>query len=208
MGLIFRRILGRASHDNFHGTVGVLIGAPVWVRGYDPVVNLDANAAGHADDHRLDAVHGFDARIEVLKNVGDHSIKARLRANKLFQLRPFGRHRTFAVSVKLDPVSLGVFNNLFKFSVDDLANILGQLDLGDPAFIVDRNSCAVRHGLGDVVDVNVIPKDSLRVSAHQLDWGAGEADVDSVRQGGAKVMGKPVFCLARFSADLGFEPIL
>ena len=69
---------------------------------------------------------------------------------------------------------------------------LGQLDLGEPALVVDGHRGAVLDGALDVVDADVVAEDGARVLVGELDRRAGEADERGVRQRVAHVPGEAV----------------
>ena len=67
-----------------------------------------------------------------------------------------------------------------------------ELQLGEPALVVDRHRGAVVDGALDVVDADVVAEDRARVGVGLLDRRAGEADERGVRQRVAHVAGEAV----------------
>lgn len=63
-----RPIGGRARHYDLEDAVCVVVVVPRRTKRYDLLVQLDANASAHADDHRL-TIHGFKARLEVIDQI-------------------------------------------------------------------------------------------------------------------------------------------
>ena len=106
-------------------------------------------------------------------------------ADDRFQLRPFGLEFLLA----LDLLALGQF---LEFGVD-LRPLRGlQLELGEPALVIDRHCRAVDDRALDVVDADVVAKDGARIGVGLLDRRAGEADERGVRQCVVQVPGEAV----------------
>ena len=80
-----------------------------------------------------------------------------------------------------------------------------QLELRQPAFVVDRHGGAIVDGALNVVDADVVAEHGARVGVGLLDRRAGEADERSVRQGVAHVPRKAideiVLAAVRFVGD-------
>ena len=129
---------------------------------------VHANAAAHADDHRL-AVHRFQSPLEVLDQVFRDQANPFLAADECFQRGPLGLELLLAILCF-------PFGDFLELGID-----LGQLgfvqaQLGDAAFVVDRDRGLVDDRLLDVVDRDVLAEDGPRVGVVLLDRRAGEAD--------------------------------
>ncbi|HWQ39369.1 MAG TPA: hypothetical protein VNM24_12315 [Burkholderiales bacterium] len=142
-------------------------------------VQLDADAAAHADDHRL-AVHRLAPLLEVLDDVACHELEPPRSADDGFELRPLGLELLLA----LDLLALG---GLLEVRVDLRPLRLVERELGQAALVVDRHRRAVLHRALDVVDADVVAEHGARVGVRELDRRAGEADEGGVRQGVAHV---------------------
>ena len=79
----------RAGHDDLHDARRIIVAVPVWTDGRDGFIEFDADAAAHADDHRL-AVHRLQADFEVPHQVFGDQLETLLRADQCLELRPLG----------------------------------------------------------------------------------------------------------------------
>ena len=73
---------------------------------------------------------------------------------------------------------------------------------------MDRHGCSVFHGLGDVVNVDVIAKHILGVFVHKLHRGTCESDESGVGQSAPNVVCKPVAFFACATVNLGRKSVL
>ena len=132
-------VVGAAGHHDLHDGGLLLLGFDVVIGGTGPigaeldefVVEVHANPAAHADDHRL-AVHRFQSPLEVLDQVFRDQANPLLAADECFQLGPLGLELLLATL-------FFPFGDFLKLGID-----LGQLgfvqaQLGDAAFVVDRD---------------------------------------------------------------------
>ena len=102
-----------------------------------------------------------------------------------FELRP--------LALELLPaLDLFPFGRLLEIGVDLRAFGFLELQLGEPALIVDRDGCPVDHRALDVVDADVVAEDGTRVRVGLLDGRAGEPDERGIRQRVAHVAGEAV----------------
>ena len=108
-----------------------------------------------------------------------------LGADHRFELRPLALELLLALDFL-------AFGRLLELGVD--LRPLGrlQLQLGQPALVVDRHRRAVVDGALDVVDADVVAEHRARVGVGLLDRRAGEADERRVRQRVAHVPGEAV----------------
>ena len=67
-----------------------------------------------------------------------------------------------------------------------------ELHFRQTAFVINLDGRAVRHGVFDVVAVNVISEDLRRVDVRAFNGRSGESDVGCVRQSVAQVLGEAV----------------
>ena len=84
-----QRIGCRAGHHDLDSPLHVVVAMPVGAQAYQFAVEVNADAATHADDHSL-AVEGFKALLKVLDDVLGDQLQPLLCADKGLQLRPFG----------------------------------------------------------------------------------------------------------------------
>ena len=82
-----------------------------------------------------------------------------------------------------------------------------QAQLGDPAFVVDRDRGLVDHRLLDVVDRDVLAKDGPRVGVVLFDLRAGESNERGIRQGVAHIAGEAVGNSAGLVTHLADAPV-
>ena len=81
------RVIGRAGHDDLHRAFVVVRMVPVGTKLLDLLVKFDADAAAHADDHRL-AVHRVQPVLEVLHQVFGDQLRAAFRCRPAPPGRP------------------------------------------------------------------------------------------------------------------------
>jgi hypothetical protein len=168
VGLPTRKVGRRPGHDDLDDTsiVGVIV--PLRSQRDDLLVELDADATAHADDHPL-PVHRGEAGFEVLDEITGDELQAVLRADDRFELCPFRLELLLA----LDLLALGCF---LELGIDPGALGLIERQFGEPTLVVDRDGGAVRDRALDVVDADVVPEDRACVAVRQLDGRAGEGD--------------------------------
>jgi len=170
---------------------------PVGPELHDLVVQVHADPPAHADHHRL-AVHRRQALFEVLDQVAGDEGEALLGAHDGLDLRPLALELLLA----LDLLALG---HLLELGVDLRALGLLQLELGEPALVVDRDRGLVLDSALDVVDADVVAEDRARVGVGLLDRRAREADERGVRQRVAHVareaVDEVVLAAVRFVRD-------
>ena len=179
-----RRIGGGAGHHDLHDARVVAVGAPLRTQPGEFAVELDTDAAAHADDHGL-AVEGFEALLEVSDDVLGDLPDALLCADDRLQLRPLRLQLLLA----LDFLALG---GLFELRVDLRLLTLVEGQFGEAALVVDRHRRVVVDRAPDVVDADVVAEDGPGIGVLELDGCAGEADEGGVGQGVAHVAGVAV----------------
>ena len=163
----------------------------------DRVVEIDADAAAHADDHRL-AVHRLEPALVVLHQIGGDELDALRIADQRLQRGPLRLELLLARQ-------LFAFGDLFELLVDLRQLACVQPELGDAALVVDRHRGLVGDGALDVVDADVVAEDRARVGVGLLDRRAGEADERGVRQRIAQIareaVDQVVLAAVRFIGD-------
>ena len=164
------------------------------------IEKIHADAAAHADDHRL-AVHRLHALLEMRHQVGGHQRDAFRIAHQCLQRGPFG----LELFLLRQLLAFGDFLEL-RIQLRQLGGV--QAEFGNPALVVDRHRGLVGDGALDVVDADVIAEDRPHVRIRLFDGRAGEADERRIRQGIAQVAGEAVGHLAGLSIHLAAEPIL
>ena len=148
VGLIGLRVRGVPRHDDLHRPCGVVVRVPFGPGSDDAVVDLDADAPAHADDHGL-AVHRLEPGVEVREDVGDHGVEPSLRTHEGLDAGP--------LALDVFRLALGELSGrLVEGLVEVRHRGVVEVDLRDPALVVDRDRRAVLDGLGDVVDVDVV----------------------------------------------------
>ena len=173
-----------AGHDDLHG--------PALVGGVDPsraqcrdlLVQIDADAPAHADDHGL-AFHRLQALLVVVDDVLGDELQALGRADDALHLRPLALELLLAVDFL-------AFGQLFELRVD--AGLLGRLkfQLRQPALIVNRDGRLVLDGLLNVVNADVLAEHGAGVGVGLLDRGSRKSDERGVGQSVPHVAGKAV----------------
>lgn len=205
MRLPLGAVIGAAGHDDLHHrrtnfrvrspitelgssvyvfVLVVLRAGPVRAQLDDRFVKVHADAAAHADHHRL-AVHGFCAFLKMRHQIGGHEGEAFRIAHQRLQRGPLG-FELFLLRQFL------AFGDLLKLRVQLRQRAGVQAQLGDAALVIDRHRGLVGDGALDVVDADVIAEDRPCVRVRLLDGRAGEADEARVRQGIAHVAGETV----------------
>ena len=157
---------------------------PLGAQAHDLVVELDADAPAHADDHGF-AVQGLKALLEVVHDVLGDEAQALLRPDDRFELRPL----RLQLLLPLDLLSLG---DLLELLVDPRLQLLGEIELGQPALVVDGHGGPVLDRALDVVDRDVVAEDGAGVAVCQLQRRARKGDEGRVRQRIAHVPGEAV----------------
>jgi hypothetical protein len=195
-----QRVGGRAGHDHLQPPRRILVGVPLRAQRHDRLVERDTDATTHADDHGL-AVQGGDPGLEVLHQVGGHQVQALFGPHQGLDGRPL------ALEPLLFVLGL-VLGQVGDLGVDARLLVLGQLDAGEPALVVDRHRRAVLDRAADVVDVDVVAEHRRGVHVVVLDRRPGEADEGGVGQGVAQVLGKAVNVLPGLGVQLRLEPVL
>ena len=184
VGLPVCGVGGGARHDDLDRAPVVLVTLPSRAQGHDLAVQLHADPAAHAHDHRL-AVHGREPVLEVAHQIPRQELEAPLRADQGFELRPLRLELLLA----LDLLSLG---DLFEARIDPGALGLPELELEEPRLVVDGYGGSVLHRPLDVVDADVVAEDRPRVRVRLLDRRPREADERRIGKGVAHVAGEAV----------------
>ena len=91
--------------------------------------------------------------LEVGHDVGSDVGKSAVAADESFELCPAG------LELLALPFFL-VLGDLLELLVDGGLQAVGQVELGNPALVVDGNGGAVGHGLLDVVDADVVAENA------------------------------------------------
>ena len=73
---------------------------------------------------------------------------------------------------------------------------------------MNRHCGVVLHGLGDVVNIDVVAENLLGVLVHHLDRRPGEPNEGRVRQALPHIVGKAITHFSRLGVDLSIESIL
>ena len=121
----------------------------------------------------------------MLNQVAGDKLDTVLRTDHRFELRPLSLEFLLA----LDLFALG---GLFELGINLRTLRLLQLQLCQAALVVDGHCCPVRHCPLDVVDTDVVAKDSARVRIGFFNRGTGEADERSIRQRITHVPGESI----------------
>ena len=162
VGLPVRRIGGGSCHDHFDGALGVVFVFPTRAEMHELAVEIDTDAAAHADDHGL-AVQDLQPLLEVGDDIFGDLAEPILRPDYGFQLRPFALEFLGA----FDLLALG---DLFELRVDFRPLALEQFQLCETAFVEDRHGGAVFDGALDVVDADVVAEDGACVGVLDARW--------------------------------------
>ena len=168
------RVRRRAGHHDLERALLVVLAVPRRPQRDELAVQLDADAAAHHHHHRL-AVHRREPVLEVLHQVAGDELDAVLGADHRFELRPPALELLLALD-------LLAFGRLLELGVDLRPLRFLQLQLREPALVVDGHRGAVDDGALDVVDADVVAEHGARVGVGLLDRRAGEADERGVGQ--------------------------
>ena len=175
MRLPVRGIGGGACHDHLDGALGVILVFPVGAQMQELAVEIDADTAAHADDHRL-ALQNLQPLLEVGDDILGDLAEPVLRPDDGLQLRPLALELLRALAL----LALG---DLFELGVDARPLALDQLQLGQTALVEDGHGGLVLDGALDVVDADIVAEDGARVGVLMLDRCSGEADKGGVGGG-------------------------
>ena len=157
---------------------------PVRAKFLNLLVELDADAAAHADDHGL-AVHGFKALFEMIDDVLGDEGNALGRADHGFHTRPFAFQFFLSGNVFF-------FGDFLEVGIDFGAFFFLKFNFGEAAFIEDANGGAVLDGALDVVHVDVVAKDGGSAAIADFERRGGKADERGIRQGIAHMAGEAI----------------
>ena len=184
VALPVRRVRCGSGHDDLDAALRIVVVPPVRPQALEFVVQLDADAAAHANDHGL-AVHHICPLIEMGYDVLGDEAQALFRADDGLKLCPPGLQPLLAFD-------LLAFRRLLEVRVDVRAHALVQGELGQTALVVDRHGRPVLDSALYVVDADVVAEDGAGVGVGEFDGRPCEADERRVRQGIAHVPGEAV----------------
>ena len=137
-------------------------------------IEVDADAAAHAHDHRL-AVERLDALLEMRDDIPGDEPEPGRGAHDGLELRPLRLQLLLALGF----LALG---DLLETGIDPGQLGLVQRQLRQPALEIDRHGRPVLDGPFDVVDADVVAEHRPRVGVLELNRRAGEADERGVGQ--------------------------
>ncbi len=109
----------------------------------------------------------------MIQDVADQGIDGLVRTQDGLHLAQFSF--TF-----LDDIGVRALGHEVIFLVDQAQGVLIQLQVDDPALIVDRTGGSVLHGLGHVVDVDVVAEHFPCAAVLGGDGGSGKTDVSRI----------------------------
>ena len=195
MGLQQGLVGGRASHDDFDGSLFRVGIVPVGSLLDDFVVKVNADVTAHGHHHGF-AILRLAAFLEVLHQVGGHAGHSRSGTHHLLQCSP----STFELSLCIFLFILGEFVHLFI----ELGQVFFfQAQLSQTTFVIDGNRSPVFLRLLHVIDMDVIAKHSASVAVGAVDRGASEGHKGGLWQGITQVLG--ISGLVGLRARLTFE---
>jgi len=129
VGLPVERIRGRTRHDDFHDTLIIIGGMPGGAQGGDGIIKINADAAGHADDHGF-TIHGRQTLLPVGNEVLGNQVNALIGTDDRFKSGPLGLEFLFL----FDLFTLGGF---FKIGVDLRFFIFIEFEFGEAPLVKD-----------------------------------------------------------------------
>ena len=147
-------------------------------------VEVDADAAAHADDHRL-AVQRLKPLLEVVHDILGDLLDPIFRADHRLQLRPL----RLELLLTLHLFALGGF---LEIGVDLRLFVLVQGQLRQAAFVVDGHRGPVLNGALDIVDADVIAEHGPGIGVLKFYRCPGESDEGGVGQCVSHMTSKPV----------------
>ena len=157
---------------------------PVRPQADEFVVQVDADAAAHAHDHRL-AFQSFGAVVEVGNDVLRDEAQPLPGPHDGFELRPSGLETLLA----FDFLAFGRF---LEVRVDVRTRGFVQRQLREAAFVVDGYRRPVFDGALDVVDADVVAEHGPGVGVLKFDGRTGKTDERGVGQSVPHVAGVAV----------------
>src|SRR5450755_3603005 len=175
---------GGAGHDDLNAAFVVVAIVPRGPQRDDLLIELDADAAAHTDDHGL-AFESLLAYFEVLYDVGGDLLDAIFRSHQGFQATPFALELFFLIL-------LSTLGDLIEARVDLWPFAFVQFERNRARFIINAHRCSIFYRAVNVVDIDVLAEDGARVPVAFFNRRAGEADVGGVGQGITHVFGEAV----------------
>lgn len=162
----------------------------------------NANAAAHANNHTF-ALQRFGAFLEMCHDVAREFLQARVCSRNGFELRP--THARNLRGVLLFLTLADFLQLLINFRIDEML-------LDETRFVINRDNGLVSARLTNVVSVNDVAENGLRVAVRQINRCAGESDKGGVRQRIAEIFGKAVsgieFVGLFVTQESGFKAVL
>ena len=147
-------------------------------------VEVDTDAAAHADDHCL-AMEDLQPLIEVVYDILGYLVDSLPRADHRFQLRP--------LRLELLPaLHLLALGSLLELGVDVRLFVLVQGQLRKAALVIDGHRGPVLNRALDVVDTDVVAEHGPRVGVPKLYRCTRESNERGVGQRVSHVSGEPV----------------
>ena len=173
----FLRVVVALGHD--HGDLF----RPVRVKLEYALVNLHGDGAGIRHNHGLAREQMGAVVFVMVQNVIHQRGDGLVRPQN-------GLHLAQLLFAFFDDVRVGILRHQVIFRVDKPQGVFVQLQVDDPAFVVDRTGGAVLHCLGHVVDVDIVAEHVPGTAVPGGDGRAGKADVGCVWQAVADDAGR------------------
>ena len=182
MRLPLRSILGTSGHDDLGDarlgrfrTGLILFGScPFGAKFNNGVIKIDANTSTHANDHRF-AFNRLQSTFIMLNEIGCN------------QGNPLG---ITDQCLKGGPLTFELllfalffpFGDFVKFVIDLRKGRLIERKLGDSAFVINGNRCIIGHRALNVINRNIITKNSPSIGIILFNGRSGEANKGGIRK--------------------------
>ncbi len=168
MLLPLNRVTGSTGHDDLYRAGIIVLAVPLGPQFDDFVVKRHTNAPAYAYHHRF-AIQRNDPVLKMLHQVLCNQCQALIAAYQSFDRAPF-LFGTFGAGLVL------IFQQGFNFRINMWLFIVIQLNAGQARLVINGYGCSVFYGTADVIDVDVMAKDSRGVDICCFDRCARKAD--------------------------------
>ncbi len=128
---------------------------------------MGSSAAAHADDH------GLKALFEVLHDVPGHQLQPALGAQPGLELCPLGLELFLALDFL-------AFRHLLELLINPGFELVRQVQLREPRFVIDGHGRPILHGPMGIVDRDVVAEHRASVAVLKLRRCAGKGDEQGV----------------------------
>ena len=176
-GLPIRRICRAASHDDLDLPLHEVIAVPIRAQCHNFMIKIYSNPAAHDHDHCLAAAEllGLLTFLKMLDDIPRHQLDTFACTDNRLNPRPF--------AFELFPLALLlILRDFLIVAVNLRLEFIRQLQLCDPALVVDAHSRAILYRPRHIVDINVVAKDRACIAVSFFNRRPGKPDIGRIRQ--------------------------